>query len=176
MVNFTTIDPRIEFYNAAFSQLGNGFDIPVFREIFRYQFGQNVGDVLRGILQFNPTIARFLKPVAIKGAQTLLKSSSEAIKVCATIKDVIKSRPTSTMGAVLSATVDQVASKLIQMRNNNNTEPPFNPPIVVPEIVQVWLGRKRCCASVYKKATKRFKYSSNQQPIIYNFENGHHWR
>ena len=112
-MNFKTIDPRIEFYKAAFSQRGNGFDIPVFRGVSKYQYGQGVGDVLRSILQFVPTVARFLKPVAIKGAQILLKSGSKAIKEGATFKDVIKSTLTPTMGAVLSATVDQVASKLI---------------------------------------------------------------
>ena len=55
-------------------------DITVFRGVSRYQYGQGVGDVLRGKLQFVPMVARFLKPVAIKGAQTLLKSGSEAIK------------------------------------------------------------------------------------------------
>ena len=129
------MDPRIEFYKAAFVQRGNGFDIQVLREVFRYQFGQGVGDVLRGILQFFPMVARLLKPVAIKGAQTLLKSSSEAIKEGATFIDVIKSTLTPTVGAVLGATVDQVASKLIQMRDNHDAAPPPNPLIVVPEIV-----------------------------------------
>ena len=94
------MNPRIEFYKAAFSQRGNGFDIPVFRGESRYQYGQGVGDVLRGILQFVPMVARFLKPVAIKGDQTLLKSGSEAIKDGATFKDVIKSTLTPTVGAV----------------------------------------------------------------------------
>ena len=84
------MDPRIKFYKAAFPQQSNGFDIPVFRGVSRYQYGQGVGDVLRGILQFFLIMARFLKPVAIKGAQTLLKSGSKAIKEGATFKDVIK--------------------------------------------------------------------------------------
>ena len=113
-------------------------------------------------------VARFLKPVVIKGAQTLLKSGSEAIKEGATFNDVIKSTLTPTVGAVLGATVDQVASKLIQMHDNNNAAPPPNPPIVVPEIVQAGSGIKRRRAPVYKKATKRIKYSSTQRPIIYN--------
>ena len=163
------MDPRIEFYKAAFSQQGNGFEIPVFRGVSRYQDGQGVGDVLRGILQFFPKVARFLKPVVIKNAKTLLKSGSEAIKEGSTFKDVIKSTLTPTVGAVLGATVDQVASKLIQMRDNNNAAQPPNQPIVVPEIVQAGSGRKRRRAPVYKKATKRIKYSSTQRPIIYNF-------
>ena len=149
------MDPRIEFYKAAFSQRGNGFGILVFRGISRYQYGQGVGDVLRDILQFILKVARFLKPVAIKGAQTLLKSGSKAITEGATIKDVSKSTLTPTVGSVLGATVDQVASKLIQMRHNNDAAPPPNPPIVLPEIVQAGSGRTRRHAPVYQKATKR---------------------
>ena len=163
------MDPRIEFYKAAFSQEAM---VSIFRcsgGISRYQFCQGVGDVLRGILQFIPTVARFLKPVAIKGAKTLLKSCNEAINEAATIKDVIKFTLTPTVGMVLGATVDQVASKLIQMRNNYDTAPPPNPPIVVPEIVKAGSGRQRRRAPVYKKATKRIKYSSTHRPIIYNF-------
>ena len=104
--------------------------------------------MLRGILQFFFQVARFLKPVVIKGAQTLLKSGSEAIKEGATINDVIKSTLTPTVGAVLGATVDQVASKLIEMRDNNNAAPPPNSPIVVPKIVQAGSGRKRRRAPV----------------------------
>ena len=159
----------MNFIRQFFSQRGNGFDILVFRGVSRYQYGQGVGDVLRGILQFFPKVARFLKPVVIKSAQTLLKSGSKAIKEDATFKDVINSTLTPTVGAFLGATVDQVASKLIQMRDNNNAVPPPNPPIVVPEIVQAGSGRKRRRAPVYKKATKRKKYSSTQRPIIYNF-------
>ena len=44
------MDQRIEFYKAAFSQRGNGFDIPVFRGTSRYQYGQGLGAMLRGIV------------------------------------------------------------------------------------------------------------------------------
>ena len=54
----------------------------------------------------------------MKGIQTLLKAGSEAIKEGATVKDVIKSTLKPTVNVVLGATVDQVASKLIEMRNN----------------------------------------------------------
>ena len=63
--------PQIEFSKAAFSQRGNGFDFPVFRGTSRYQYGQGLGDVLRGIVQFIPRVAQFLKPVAMKGVQPL---------------------------------------------------------------------------------------------------------
>ena len=40
-----------------------------------------------------------------------------------------------TMGAVLGAMVDQVASKLIEMRDMHDAAPPPYPPIVLPEMV-----------------------------------------
>lgn len=163
------MDPRIEFYKAAFSQKGNGFDFPVFRGTSRYQYGQGLGDVLRGIVRYIPRVTQFFKPVAMKGIQTLLKAGSEAIKEGATVKDVIKSTLKPTVGAVLGATVDQVASKLIEMRNNQNDAPPPNPPIMLPELNQAGSGKKRRSQTVYKKKPKRSKYSSNQRPIIYNF-------
>ena len=131
--------------------------------------------MLHGILKFIPIVARFLKPVVMKGAQTLLKAGSEAIKEGAPVNDVIKSTLTPTEEAVLGATVDQVASKLIEMRNNQNDAFPPNPPIVLPEFNQAGSGKKRRRQLVYK-APKRSKYSSNQRPIIYNFYIGHHWR
>ena len=79
------MDPWIEFYKAAFSQRGAGLDIPVFRGQSRYQYGQGLGDVLHGIWWFMQPVAQFIKPVARKGAQTLLKAGSEAIKKGATI-------------------------------------------------------------------------------------------
>ena len=163
------MDPRIEFYKAAFSQRGGGFDIPVFRGTSRYKYGHGLGDVLRGIVHYIPKIANFLKPVVMKGAQTLLKAGSGAIKEGATVKGVVKSVLKPTAGAVLGATVDQVASKLLEMRDNHASAPPPNPPIVVPEIVQAGSGKKHRHAPVYNKSPKRKKYSSNHRPIIYNF-------
>ena len=92
--------------------------------------------MLRGILRFVLKVARFVKPVAIKGAQTFLKSGSEDIKEGVTINDVIKFTLKPTVGAVLGARVDQDASTLIQMRDNNDAAPPPNPIIVVLENVE----------------------------------------
>ena len=105
----------------------------------------------------------------MKGIQTLLKAGSKGIKECATVKDVTMSTLKPTVGAVLDATVDQVASKLIEMRNNQNDAPPPNPPIMLPELNQAGSGKKRRSQTVYKKKPKRSNYSSNQLPIIYNF-------
>ena len=66
------IDPQIKFYKAAFSQRGAGFEILIFKTIFKCQNGQVVSDVLCKILRFIPSLARFFKPVAITGAQTVL--------------------------------------------------------------------------------------------------------
>ena len=74
--------------------------------------------MLHGILKFIPKVARFLNTEIMKGAQTLLKAWSEAIKKGATVKDVIKSTLKPTVGAVLGATVDHCAFKLIEMPNN----------------------------------------------------------
>ena len=75
---------------------------------------------------------QFLKPVAMKGIQTLLKAGSEAIKEGTTVKHVIKSSLKPTVGPVLGAIVDQFASKLIEMRNNQHDAPPPNPFIMLP--------------------------------------------
>ena len=48
------MDPRIEFYKAAFLQQGNDFDFFVFVGTSRYQYGQGLGDVLHCILKFIP--------------------------------------------------------------------------------------------------------------------------
>ena len=163
------MDRRIEFYKAAFLQKNNGFDLPVFRGTSRYQYNQSLGDVLCGIVQYIPKVTQVLKPVAIKGIKTLLKAGSEAIKENATVKDVIKSTLKHTVGAVLGATIDQVASKLIYMRNTQNDAPMPNPPIMLPELNQAGSGKKRRSQAVYKKKPKGSKYSSNQWLIIYNF-------
>ena len=85
---------RQPFYNKA-----NGL-YSVFVGTSRYQYSQGIGDVLHGILKFIPKVAGFLKMLAMKNAQTLLKAGSEAIKECATVKDVIKFTLKPTVGAV----------------------------------------------------------------------------
>ena len=67
-----------------------------------------------------------------------------------------------------------MALKLIEMRNKHEAGPPLNQLIVDPEMVQPGLGRTRFRAPLYKKVSKRFKYSFYQQAIIYNFWNCHY--
>ena len=105
----------------------------------------------------------------MKGVQTLLKASSKVIKESVTVKDIIKSTLKPTVNAVLGATFDQVASKLIEMLNNQNDAPPPNLPIMLPELNQAGSGKKRRSQTVYKMKPKQNKYSSNQQLIIYKF-------
>ena len=59
------MDSRMNILNAAFDhQRGEGFNFQVFHG--RSQYGAGFGDVLRGIW-------RVFRPVAMKGAQTLLR-------------------------------------------------------------------------------------------------------
>ena len=101
----------------------------------------------------------------MNGAKTLLKDGSEALKKTATIKNVIMFTLKTTMGAVLRATIVQVALKLIVMWNNHNDAPSSNPPIVLLELNQAGSGQIRRRWFVYK-APKPSKYSSYQRPII----------
>ena len=58
--------------------------------------------------------------------QNLLKSGSNSIKDGASVIDVITSLLKPTIGAVLTATVNQDASNLLQMRDNHDaTLPPI---------------------------------------------------
>ena len=161
---------------AAFSQIGNGFDFPVFRGTSRYQYNQGLGDVLGGIMRYISRVTQLLKPVTMKGIQTLLKAGSEAIKEGATVQEVIKSTLKPTVGAVLGATVDKVGFKLIEMQNNQNDATPLNPHIMLPELNQAGSGQTQRNQTEYTTNQKRSKYSFSQQPIIFNFLNGDYWR
>ena len=154
------MNPKIKLFNAAFSQKSNGFDFPVFRETSKYQYSKGLGDLLCGIERFILRVTQFLKLVSIKGIQTFLKAGSKASKTGATVRDVIIStlKPTvcsvlasktgatvrdviistlnPTVCAVLGATVDQRASNLIEMQNNQNDATLPNPPIMLPELNQ----------------------------------------
>ena len=129
------MDPQIKFYKAASSQQGNNFDLPVFRGTFRYQYGQGLGNVLRGIGRFILRVAQFFNPVAMKSVQIRLIAGNKAIKKGATVKVVIKSTLKPTVGAVLGATVDQVSYKFIEMRDNQNDAFSPNSCIVMLEFV-----------------------------------------
>ena len=97
----------------------------------RYQYGQCLGDVLRGIERYIPWVTQFLKAVSMKGIQILLQAGSKASKEGATVIDEIRSTLKPAVGAFLSATVEQVASKQIEMRNNQIDATLPNPPIML---------------------------------------------
>ena len=59
------------------------------------------------------------------------------------VKDVINISLKPTVCAALGAPVDQVVSKLIEIRNNNNHAPPPNPTIMLPELNHAGSGTKR---------------------------------
>ena len=80
-------------------------------------------------------IWRCFRPVAIKGAQTLLKAGCEAIKDIATVKDVLTSTLKPTIGAVLGATAEQVANHMT--RDKLTAAPPPGLPTNHPEAVLV---------------------------------------
>lgn len=82
---------------------GRGFNFPVYAG--RYQYGQGFSDVVRGIW-------RFFRPVAMSGAQSLLRAGSEAIKDGATVKDVLQNTLKPALGSMLTSTAEQVASRL----------------------------------------------------------------
>ena len=148
------MDQRIEFYKAAFSKNGIGFDFPVFRETSRYQKGYGVGNILRARLRNIPNFTQFQKPLAMNRIQILLKAGSKVTKEGATIKDVIKFTHKPMVGAVLGATVDEVASKLIEKRNNKNDALSPNQPIMLPEFNQTGSGKTWRSQTLYKKKLK----------------------
>ena len=59
------MNQRIEFYMAAFVRQGKSFDIPIVVGTSRYQYGQELGDVLHGILKFILKFAVLFKPVVM---------------------------------------------------------------------------------------------------------------
>ena len=63
------MDPRIELNKVAFFQNANGFDFSVFKGTSRYQYGQGLGDVLRGIVRYIPRVTQFFKPVPKKASK-----------------------------------------------------------------------------------------------------------
>ena len=165
------MDPRVEVYKSAFShqhppyQWGGAADIPVFAGANHYQYGEGIGDVLRGLW-------RFFRPVAIKGAQTLLKTGSEAIKEGATASDILKSTLKPTKGVVLGATAEQLASRLTD--NRPAAAPPPGPALeaLAPVTGQTGSGSRKRGYSVYKSTfgesfkqpfAKRTAYSSRQK-------------
>lgn len=166
------MDSRASYYKSVFEhQIGEGFDFPVYQgrqygsgfNVFhgRPHYGAGLGDVLGGIW-------RFFRPVAMSGAKSLLKASSEAIKDGASLKDVLKQTLKPTVGSILGSTAEQLANRLAV--DQPTAAPPPGPPNTYT-VPQVGTGsRKR--KSLYKTEkikSKRFSKNKGQLPIIYNF-------
>ena len=62
-------------------------------------------------------------------------------------ENVIKSTVQPKVSAVLGATVDQVASQLIDMRDKHAAAPPFNPPMAVT--VHLYISRRQNGSSIH---------------------------
>jgi hypothetical protein len=162
------MEPRVELYKQAFSHTGGGFDFPVFRGAHRQQYGEGVGDVLRGIW-------RFFRPVLIKGGQTLAKTLGETLKPEANIKDVLKSAVKPTLAAMAGSTLDQAVTRLAEA--SAKSAPPPGPPVEAtlppPPLFppQSGSGKRKRSRPLYKKSKGRsFKRpNSYAKPNHYNF-------
>ena len=158
------MDPRVEMYNAAFGQGGNGLDFPVYvgRSQFgqgfdfsvfrgRGQHGQGIGDIFCGIV-------RFFRPTARTGLKTLLTAGSEAITDGASVKDILSNTLKPTISSILTSTAEQVSNKLLA--DKPSTAPPPAPEIGLPagtlinSVPQTGTGKRR---SVYKPRSHKAK-------------------
>ena len=169
------MDPRITLLKDAFAhQGGAGFDFPVYAgrqygnglnfPVFAgrgAQYGAGFGDVLRGIW-------RFFRPIALKGAQTLLKAGGEALTDGATVKGVLKSTLTPTIGAVLGATADQMANRLAPDKLTAAPPPGPAPEGNAGAGTQKGAGRRKR-KKVYKRVLKAARQYVAPRPITYNF-------
>lgn len=176
------MDPRVDIYQAALShQTGAGFDFSVYQgrsqfgqgfnfPVYQGQRGYGLGDVLRGVW-------RFFRPVAMKGAQTLLKAGGEALRDGATVQEVLTNTLKPTVGAVLASTAEQVTNRFLIDKPTAapGPAPAIGPPpgtLVDPVPPQTGSGKRRM---VYKPRTHSAKRIARQVrpyshlPIRYNF-------
>ena len=163
------MDPRVEMYKTAFGHNGGAFPIiPVFQGTSRYQSGDGIGDVLKSVW-------RFFSPVAREGAKTLLKAGSDAMKEGASVKDIVQATLKPTLSAVVGATTQQIAKKILNDGSPPETAaPPVNPADQSGNAnvgtVQAGSGRRRKRARVYKAPKMpRYSIARNERPILYNF-------
>ena len=179
------MDPRVEFYKKAFSVRqrggGGGSAIPKFYGFSRYQNGGGFGDVLRGLL-------RRVIPVAKDGFAAFLRAGGESMKDGSTWKQALKSSIKPTIGAVLTATADQIASSKQIADEQPAAAPPPGPPIAHTDSVLVGTqggrgAKRRGGRPPYKKTktissggakksrsvTKTSYYQPRRNPIIYNY-------
>ena len=68
-----TSNPEVSKFKAALLRQTGGGDIAVFRGAHRYQYGNGIGDILRGAW-------KFVVPLAMRAGKTLFKVGAQAMK------------------------------------------------------------------------------------------------
>jgi hypothetical protein len=177
------MDSRVLLLKNSFGHRGGFVDLPVFRGSSRYQYGEGLGDVLRGFW-------RMFRPVLVRGAQTALKAGGEALTNTSSLKDVLRSTIKPTVGSLLGATAEQLSMHISDERLTAAPPPgsllqatlPITATTIDVNGVQQTgkgKGKRRRREVVYKSpsvSNKRFKTFSgasktqlHPQPIRYNF-------
>lgn len=160
------MDPRIDIYKAAL-QNGGGFDVPVFRGIHRYQYGQGIGSFLRRAF-------RTIFPVVMRGAKSFFKAGSDSLKSGNDISDSLKAGLKPALTTVVKHS-GKALGKLIADQEAPAAAPPPEPPLLIPDnrdsgtiaapVRQSGKGYKKKKRASKKKNVKRKRYSQD----IYNF-------
>jgi len=182
------MDSRVLLLKNSFGHRGGFVDLPVFRGSSRYQYGEGLGDVLRGFW-------RMFRPVLVRGAQTALKAGGEALTNTSSLKDVLRSTIKPTVGSLLGATAEQLVKHMSDERSAAAPPPGSSLQATLPiptttttdvngvEQTGKGKGKRRRRQVVYKSqslSNKRFKTFSgasktksktqlHPQPIRYNF-------
>lgn len=179
------MDSRVLLLKNSFGHRGGFVDLPVFRGSSRYQYGEGLGDVLRGFW-------RMFRPVLVRGAQTALKAGGEALTNTSSLKDVLRSTIKPTVGSLLGATAEQLVKHMSDERSAAAPPPGSSLQATLPisttttsvyGVEQTGKGKRRRRQVVYKSqslSNKRFKTFSgasktksktqlHPQPIRYNF-------
>lgn len=177
------MDSRVLLLKNSFGHRGGFVDLPVFRGSSRYQYGEGLGDVLRGFW-------RMFRPVLVRGAQTALKAGGEALTNTSSLKDVLRSTIKPTVGSLLGATAEQLSKHMSDERSaaapppGSSLQATLPIPATTTDVNGVQQtgkgkGKRRRREVVYKSpsvSNKRFKTFSgasktqlHPQPIRYNF-------
>ena len=158
----------VEHYVNIFShQRGGGFDFPVYSGRLMYgdgfdfpvytgglQYGDGIGDVLRGIWNW-------FRPIVRQGAQTLLRTTGDALKEGATVQDVLKAAIRPTVSSVLGATAEQVATRLGD--DKPIAAPPPGPAPAIPPPQQGSGHRKRRTLYKHSKPYPKLSFFKTSQ-------------